>query len=247
MGQITARLGSSRLPRKMLCDLEGAPVLEHLIRRLSEARSPHEMVVATTQEPEDDELARLAEQHGARVVRGPTQDVIGRWRQVAEETGADLVVNVDGDDVLFDPQFVDRIAEAHAARGADYITVSGLPFGAAPTGYSRTALERVASLTAGSDTEGQGRFFADPAIARPWVIEAPEELRHEEARMTLDYPEDLAFFAAVIRELGMSPPLARVVGLLRERPHIVAINAGRQEEYWRRFHERYPPVDLQSA
>jgi spore coat polysaccharide biosynthesis protein SpsF (cytidylyltransferase family) len=62
--------------------------------------------------------------------------------------------------------------------------------------------------------------------------------------MTLDYPEDLAFFEAVIDAVDEPHALEDVVALLRARPDIVAINAGRQAEYWERFHARYPPVEL---
>lgn len=244
VAQITARLGSTRLPRKMLRDLAGAPVIIHVISRVQEASRPDEVVLATTREPQDDALADIAAHIGVRVVRGPSEDVIARWLQTARETDADLVVNVDGDDVLCDPSFIDRVVDCHTATRADYITVQGLPLGAAPTGYSRRALERVCALKDEDSTEGQGRFFADPEIAAPGVISAPCALRHDSARMTLDYPEDLEFFAAIVRELGHSPQLQSVVELLHRRPEIVAINSGRQAEYWDRFTKRYPPVQL---
>lgn len=243
---ITARLGSTRLPRKMLRDLEGAPVLEHVVTNLLRSRRPDTFALATTVEPEDDELAAAAHGLGVGVVRGPTEDVIARWLQAAEELGADLVVNCDGDDVMCDAHHVDRIAEHHQRTGDDYITCAGLPFGAAPSGYSRGALERVCARKVESTTEGQARFFADPSVATHGEVPAPPEVRHDSARMTLDYPEDLDFFAAIVRELGMAPALAEVVALLRRRPEIVEINAGRQEEYWRRFNERYPAVELRA-
>ncbi len=64
--------------------------------------------------------------------------------------------------------------------------------------------------------------------------------------MTLDYPQDLEFFNAVLEELAPDPcpSLERIVALLRERPDIVAINGGLQEEYWARFHARYGPVEM---
>lgn len=244
---ITARVGSSRLPRKMLADLEGAPVLEHVVTNLRRATRPDVLALVTTEESADDELAALARELGAEVFRGDTEDILVRWRDAARELGSDFFVNCDGDDVLLDAEHIDRVIERRERTGDDYITVTGLPFGAAPTGVALDALERVCALKRESETAGQGRFFDDPRVARRGEVVAPPELAHDEARMTLDYPEDLAFFAAVVRELGMAPPLADVVGLLRRRPDIVALNASHQEEYWRRFHELYPPVSLEGA
>jgi spore coat polysaccharide biosynthesis protein SpsF (cytidylyltransferase family) len=244
---ITARLGSSRLPRKMLADLCGAPVLEHVVTNLRRAQRPDLLALVTTREPEDDELAAVARDLGVEVFRGDTEDILVRWRDAARTFGADFIVNADGDDVLLDAEHIDRLIEHHERTGEDYISVVGLPFGAAPTGISVASLERVCDLKHESHTAGQGRFFEDPRVARRGEVQAPDHLHHEEVRMTLDYPEDLEFFAAVVGELGMAPRLADVVALLRERPDIVAINAGRQEEYWRRFRELYPPVTLEGA
>jgi spore coat polysaccharide biosynthesis protein SpsF len=244
---VTARLGSSRLERKMLADLEGAPVLEHVVANLRRAETPDLLAVVTTTEPQDDELAALATSLGAEVFRGDVEDILVRWRDAARHFELDLFVNADGDDVLLDAEHVDVVIEHCARTGDEYVTVSGLPFGAAPVGIAVPALERVCERKQETSTAGQGRFFDDPRIVRRGEVVAPEALRHDDVRMTLDYPEDLDFFAAVVRELGMAPRLADVVALLRRRPDIVAINAARQEEYWARFHALYPPVSLEGA
>ena len=244
---ITARLASSRLPRKPLVELRGRPVLEHLVDRLRLATRPEAIVLATTREPEDDELEAAARALGIEVFRGATRDVLVRWRDTARATGADLLVGCDGDDVLCDAAHVDRVIERAAETGADYVSCAGLPFGAAPTGYGAAALERVCELKTETDTEGQGRFFADERIVTRAEVVAPQNVRHATARMTLDYPEDLAFFEALLEALEPyeePPPLERIVATLHARPDIVAINAALQEEYWRRFNERYPAVAL---
>jgi spore coat polysaccharide biosynthesis protein SpsF (cytidylyltransferase family) len=243
---VTARLGSSRLERKMLADLEGAPVLEHVVANLRRAETPDLLAVVTTTEPQDDELAALATSLGAEVFRGDVEDILVRWRDAARHFELDLFVNADGDDVMLDALHIDRVIAHMADTGEEYVTVAGLPFGTAPTGISVPALDCVCALKQETETAGQGRFFEDPKVARRGEIAAPPELRHDEARMTLDYPEDLEFFAAVVRELGMAPALADIVALLHARPDIVAINAARQEEYWRRFRELYPPVTLEA-
>jgi spore coat polysaccharide biosynthesis protein SpsF (cytidylyltransferase family) len=245
---ITARLGSSRLPRKMLADVGGATSLEVLVRRLRHAQRPEMMVLATTAESEDDELAAAATQLGVTVFRGPTNDILERWRQAAEEYEIDLLVTCDGDDLFCDAEYVDAIVGTHQRTGAEYITCVELPFGAAPTGVARSGLERVCSRKRETDTEGQGRFFAAEGIVTRAELKADRSVRHPSCRMTLDYPQDLVFFRTVLAELTPDPcpSLQQIVALLRNRPDIVAINSGLQEEYWARFHVRYQPVEMDS-
>jgi spore coat polysaccharide biosynthesis protein SpsF len=243
---ITARLGSSRLPRKMLADVGGRTALEVLVARLRTARHPDLMVLATTTEPEDDELVAAAQALGVTVFRGPTNDILERWRQAGVTHQIDLLVACDGDDLFCDPTYVDRIVETHRATGAEYITCAQLPFGAAPTGVALSGLDRVCARKRETDTEGQGRFFAAEGIVTRAELVAQESVRHPTCRMTLDYPQDLVFFATVLAELAPDPvpSLERIVALLRERPDIVDINAGLQEEYWARFNARYQPVEM---
>jgi spore coat polysaccharide biosynthesis protein SpsF len=247
---VTARLGSSRLPRKVLTPLRGRSALERLVERLRLARRPDLILLATTTLPEDDELCEIAGGLGLAVARGSADDILDRWLQAARAHGPDLIVACDGDDVFCDPVHVDRVVERHESSGADYVSCVGLPFGTAPTGIAVGALARVCELKQETNTEGQGRFFEDPRVVSRAEVTAPAEVRHDEARMTLDYPEDVRFLEAVIDELerpGEVFSLAEIVALLRRRPDIVAINAARQKEYWRRFHERYPPVELGSG
>jgi spore coat polysaccharide biosynthesis protein SpsF len=230
---ITARLGSSRLPGKMLRDVRGRPVLAHVVDRMRLAQRPDGIVLATTREPEDDALEAAARELGIDVFRGPTEDVLVRWRDALREHGAELMVGCDGDDVLCDAWHVDRVIERAV--------------GMAPTGYSAAALERVCALKTDTNTEGQGRFFANPELVRRAEVRAPAWAKQERARLTLDYPEDLAFFEALLEALepyDAPPPLERIVETLNARPDIVAINAGLQDEYWLRFNERYPSVEL---
>jgi spore coat polysaccharide biosynthesis protein SpsF len=85
---ITARLGSSRLPGKMLTPLRGRPVLEHVVDRAKLATRPERVILATTQEPEDDALEAAARGLGIDVFRGSSEDVLVRWRDTLRAFGA---------------------------------------------------------------------------------------------------------------------------------------------------------------
>jgi spore coat polysaccharide biosynthesis protein SpsF len=232
----------------MLLELRGRTILERLVARLRHAERPALLLLCTTTEAEDDELATAARRLGVEVYQGDRDDILARWLGAADEYEVDFIAACDGDDIFCDPIHVDRVIECYARTGADYITCTGLPFGAAPNGISRSGLRRVCALKTETDTAGQGRFFADERVVTRAQVAAPEALRLDDARLTLDYPEDAEFFDAVLAELGAESaddaPLERIVQLLRERPDLVAINRGVQDDYWRRFNELYPPVDL---
>ena len=244
---VTARVGSSRLSGKVLSDIGGVPALDRLVARVSQARLPERIVLCTTTEAEDDVLEAAAGRLGIDVFRGSVEDILDRWLGAARRFDADFVVNCDADDVFCDHEHIDRVIDEHARTGAEYVRCTGLPFGTAPTGMATAALERVCALKSDANTEGQGRFFADPDLVSQGEVAAPASLDLPQARMTLDYPEDLEFFRAVAAQLdrpGGIFSLQEIVDLLRNRPDIVQINAGRQAEYWERFHAKYPPVEL---
>lgn len=244
---VTVRLGSSRLPRKALQTIRGRTVLDRLVQRIRLAQRPETLLICTTTLAEDDEIVEEARRLDANVFRGDAEDVLSRWLGAARAHDLDLIVACDGDDMFCDPVHVDHVIARHVETGADYVTCQGLPFGTAATGIATSALARVCALKKETNTEGQGRFFADERFVSHATVAAPESVRHAEARLTLDYPEDLELLTAIVDELeddGRPFSLDAIVSLLRERPDLVAINADRQAEYWAQFHAKYPPVEL---
>ena len=94
---IQARMGSSRLPGKVMLPLNCDHVLEHDVRRVASADRVDEVVVATSEEKQDDIVERYAEREGAHVHRGSEDDVLGRMYEAASERDADVVVRVTAD------------------------------------------------------------------------------------------------------------------------------------------------------
>jgi len=116
---VQARMGSGRLPGKVMLPLDGDHVLTHDVRRLRAAETVDEVVVATSTEGRDDIVARYAERAGATVFRGSETDVLGRMHGAAAAAGAEVVVRATADDALVAPAVVDATATA-VADGADY-------------------------------------------------------------------------------------------------------------------------------
>ena len=110
---IQARTGSSRLPGKVLLDIEGRPMLDWVVRRLARARTLDHIVVATTVEPTDEAIVTACDalegiELPVTTFRGSEDDVLDRYHGAARTVGAQRVVRITSDCPLIDPTVVDR-------------------------------------------------------------------------------------------------------------------------------------------
>ena len=105
---VHARMGSSRLPGKVLADLGGRPALAWLVERMERAAEVDVVVVATSVEAADDPVAAFCSERGVKLHRGPLEDLAARVLGAAEAFGFDAVVRVNGDSPLLDQRLVDR-------------------------------------------------------------------------------------------------------------------------------------------
>src|SRR5690242_12761537 len=115
---IQARMGSSRLPGKVLMDLGGRPALALQLERLRPLQVDH-VTIATTTEPRDDVLVDLARDHGVDAVRGPEDDVLARFAVAVDRFDPSSVVRLTADCPLTDPALVGEVLELHLRAGAD--------------------------------------------------------------------------------------------------------------------------------
>jgi glutamate-1-semialdehyde 2,1-aminomutase len=124
---VQARLGSTRLPNKVMREVVGTPLIALLLRRLSGAMRVDEIVVATTDRPVDDTLAHYLESQGFRVFRGSEKDVLDRYYWAAKAAEADVVVRITGDCPLIDPKLVDSIVSVLHESASDYVSNTNPP------------------------------------------------------------------------------------------------------------------------
>jgi glutamate-1-semialdehyde 2,1-aminomutase len=145
---VQARMGSSRLPGKVMAPLQGQPMIGQLLERLALARSVDSIVLATSIDPTDDALAAFVRQLGFGVVRGPVDDVLSRYVTAAEQLSATAIVRVTGDCPLVDPRIVDGVVAGLLDQDVDYssnIEPPTFPDGLDVEAFSRDALHRCAS------------------------------------------------------------------------------------------------------
>jgi spore coat polysaccharide biosynthesis protein SpsF len=118
---VQARMGSSRLPNKMMLHLHGYPVVEWIFRRVGAARLVDSCVFAIPDTARDDVLQLYLEGIGAKVFRGSEHDVVGRFHQAALLHGATHVVRVCADNPLICPQEIDNLISCYFDKECDYV------------------------------------------------------------------------------------------------------------------------------
>ena len=117
---IQARMGSTRLPGKVMLPLDGSHVLTHDIQRVQEADTIDEVVVATSTKTADDIIARYTNRAGVTVFRGSEDDVLDRMFSAATEANAETVVRITGDCPLIDWDVIDAVVDRLATENVDY-------------------------------------------------------------------------------------------------------------------------------
>lgn len=228
---VQARMGSTRLPGKVLADVAGAPLLERCLRRLSRAETLDEVVVATSSSPRDDKLAEWCDAAGWRCVRGSEDDVLGRFADAARVVAANVVVRICGDCPLMEPSIVDRVVRALQGADADYAS-NFFPRRTFPRGLDVEALSReVLDRLAAEDANPEWRehvteyLLHHPDRFRIAAIENEEDLSH--LRWTVDEPADLELVRRVVSHFGHDRfTWNSVCELLQSRPLWTTLNAG---------------------
>jgi spore coat polysaccharide biosynthesis protein SpsF len=207
---LQARMGSRRLPGKTLAVIAGRTMLEHCIERL-QARSGLRVVLATTTRAEDDCVAQEGTRLGVEVVRGPDDDVLGRFVMVASTLSLTDLVRATADNPAVDIDAPRVVLDVRRHTGADHVVEEGLPYGSTVEAISADALFRAAALA----THPEDREHVTPFIRRdPRFIAlrtpAPLAVRRPDLRFTIDTAQDLAFIRALfgIAEATSPRPVA---------------------------------------
>ncbi len=230
---IQARMGSSRLPGKVLMPVAGKPLLWHIIHRLGQCRTVDAVAVATSTDSRDDVIEQFCADAGVVCVRGPLQNVLERYRLAALKTGAQTLLRVTGDAPLIDPGLIDYLVSGLTKAGADFVQLEAGAL-CAHEGvdvFSRQALDWLTTHAADSEIAREhvtSYLKRRPDKVRTVYLPAYPPLARPHERLSVDTPEDLAFLRAVYARFNAPAgevPLAAVLQLLADEPHYRAINA----------------------
>src|SRR5215831_10454506 len=237
---IQARMGSTRLPGKVLADIAGEPMLARIVSRVEQATLIQKVVVAISDATEDDRVAEFCERKKIAAFRGSEQNVLDRFYHAAKSHQADVVVRITGDCPLIDPEVMDRVIAAYLRGECDYASntlICTYPDGLDTEVFSFAALEtawRDARRTA--DKEHVTPFLRTSRRFKLRNVESElgRSLRH--LRWTVDEPCDLEFVRAVYAHFGTKQIFGwrDVLTLLDAQPALGQLNAGqvRNEGYY---------------
>lgn len=229
---LQARLSSSRLPKKVLADICGKPVIAHVIDRLRAAKRVNEVCVAIPTDSQEDALAEVLAGLDVTVVRGSQHDVLGRFMQAAYQTRADLIVRTTADNPLVSYEEIDRQLELlENDPGIDYLITEGYPAGITPESFTLKTLEKLDYLARHAHMREHVTLYlrknTGPFATR--ILDAPEDLAAPDLMLTVDMQQDLELFRAIYGKLykpGQLIQLTDVYALLDADPAIAAL--GRQ-------------------
>jgi len=244
---IQARMGSSRLPGKVLKDIGGQPMLFREVLRARRAQTIGQVVVATTTEEGDEPIAAFCISKGIPCFRGDPYDVLDRYYQAARVYDAHMVVRLTGDCPVIDPGEIDRTVDTFIKAGVDF-AANRLPppwKRTTPIGLDTEVVTFKSLQRAWQEAEAkyarehvmpylyeeQGRF-------NTLLVDHDPDLGH--LRLTVDTPEDLELIRRIYDHFGNTGDfsLDEILSLLEKKPDLMAINAGVAHKNYQDIDER---------
>jgi spore coat polysaccharide biosynthesis protein SpsF len=236
LGIIQARMGSTRLPGKMLKYIGDKTIIQHCIDQVKRAASVDRVVVATTTGGEDDNLVELVGQSACDVARGSREDVLDRFYQAARERNAAVIVRTCGDCPFIDPALIDETVQFFLDHRDRFDYVSNVHPPSVPDGFdvevfTFEALER-AWRTANLRSQREHvttAIWEHPETYRIGATRHEEDLSH--IRVVVDEPEDLDVLREIHMKLnGRAINLVNVMDVIQSHPHLLEMNSQYERE-----------------
>jgi spore coat polysaccharide biosynthesis protein SpsF (cytidylyltransferase family) len=223
---VQARIGSTRLPGKVLADLCGRPVIEHVLQRASQIAGIDAVVLAVPASSSDDALAEVGRRAGVIVVRGNADDVLDRYRAAAYASGAAAIVRITADCPLLDPAVSSQVVSRFVKGDVDYVSNIHPP--SFPDGYDTEAFSLAALDTAWSEaSDPYEREHVTPFIwRRPdrfTLANVSADQDRSTWRLTVDTADDLRALRDIWSRFAPESiiGLNDIIALQAEEPRLV--------------------------
>ncbi len=181
----------------------------------------------------------MTSEYGIKCFHGDKSNIIKRHLDCANSYDLDFIINIDGDDILCNPEYVRKIVDTSISTiSCDVIKTSGLPFGTNSMGYKKEVLERILNSYDYKQIEtGWGGLILNSEMFNIYDI-AAEENEKNNVRLTIDYEQDFLLFKNIIENLFIEDNYISqdmVLKYIRTNPHIKKINEELNEVYWENF------------
>jgi len=244
---VQARMASTRLPGKVMMTIMGKSLLAHMIERLNMMRYWATVVVATSENTEDDVIENEADELDIPCYRGSENNLLDRHYKAAKRFEADVVLKIPSDCPLIDPQAIDQALEFFFAKPDKYDYVSNLHPATYPDGNDVEIMTMACLEKARKEAtrpmelehttpyiwENENLFRIGNVV---WETGLDYSMSH---RFTIDYPEDFDFIKRVFEELYPTNDdftCQDIIDLLNRKPEIYNINAMHAGVNWYRHH-----------
>lgn len=222
---IQARMGSERLPGKILKELCGKPILFHVVNRLRAVEGIDKVVVATTVSEKDNVVVDYCNKLGVDCYRGSEADVLERYHGAAQKYNADIIIRATCDNPLVDINGASKLIEHFVKSGLTYGYMSDYPLGGAVEIFTRVELEEASkNATTQREHEHVTPYMQNDGKEKDFVS-CDKQLHH--LRFTVDTPEDYKFMSEIYNNLYTKNELFStedVLKLLEEKPELLLIN-----------------------
>ena len=227
---IQARMGSTRLPRKVVKKIEGKTVLEHVIERTKRIKNCKKVILAVPNTKENDILERIGKKCNISVFRGSEEDVLDRYYQAAKLFKIDSIVRITADCPLIDPEIAEKVINLYLKGNYDYVSNTyppTFPDGMDVEIFNFKSLKKAwkeAKLL--SEREHvTSHITKNPKIFKIGNLVSEENLSH--LRLTLDEKEDLILIRKIYKSLYNKNPffgLKEIIKLFGKNPELIKIN-----------------------
>lgn len=225
---VQARMGSTRLPDKVLKAICGKPMIEHLLTRLSKSKEVNQVVVATSFDTRNLPLIDCINKLGYVCETGSENDVLDRYLQAARKHEADVIVRITGDCPLIDPDIVDQTICEFKRGQFDYVSNSyppSFPDGLDVEVFSFPALQRASDeATKSFDREHVTTYLRTPHLFKQGTVSGAVD--HSKLRWTVDEPADFEVVTAVFEHFHPESCFSwqQVLQLQYDKPELFAAN-----------------------
>ncbi|MGE6630431.1 cytidylyltransferase domain-containing protein [Bacillus sp. NPDC077027] len=229
---IQARMGSTRLPGKVMKTLGDYKLIDLIVERVKQSayydQVMQNIIVATTVEAEDDLFAQYCTSKGYKVFRGSEADVLQRFSNIVHQYEPQTVVRLTGDNPFVDPALLSKMIEKHTQEQAHYTYVSGSPLGISGEMIHAPILEKIekCSLTKADREHVTLYIRKHPEQFRIHLFTPPKELAYPAYRFTIDTKEDYEFASHLFQKAGGTAFVSceELLSICERYPEIARLN-----------------------
>ena len=230
---IQARMGSTRLPGKVLKEISGQPLLKFMTDRVLDSKLVDKIVIATTLQSKDDPIVSFCENFNISYYRGSEDDVLDRYYKVAKYYGAKTIIRCTADCPLIDAEFIDKTIELYLNSNVDYASntcppdLKKYPDGSDVEVFSFTALERAWKETTDLKDREHVTFYFWKRNKNFTTAMLDNKYDWGKYRITVDYKEDIDLVRQIVRKLKDQKKFGttkEIIEILESNPELVKIN-----------------------